>query len=116
MTQFNTANTANTVPHDKSVGSIRDDFYLTREWRLLNNGSYGACPKPVFEELQRWQLELEKHPGTVIGRWPEWFGRAGSDDLNRRARAVCDYIAGMTDRYAIEEHRRLFSIDLIREM
>jgi dGTPase len=28
-----------------------------------------------------------------------------------RARIVCDYIAGMTDNYAIEEHRRLFSFD-----
>ena len=27
---------------------------------------------------------------------------------NGRARAVADYIAGMTDRYAIVEHRRLF--------
>ena len=26
-------------------------------------------------------------------------------------RAVADYIAGMTDRYAIREHRRLFSVD-----
>jgi dGTPase len=25
-----------------------------------------------------------------------------------RARAVADYIAGMTDRYAILEHRRMF--------
>ena len=24
-----------------------------------------------------------------------------------RARVVCDYIAGMTDRFAIEEHRKL---------
>jgi len=29
-------------------------------------------------------------------------------DEQARARRVCDYIAGMTDRYAIEEHRRLF--------
>lgn len=28
-----------------------------------------------------------------------------------RARAVCDYVAGMTDRYAIAEHRRLFAVD-----
>ena len=28
-----------------------------------------------------------------------------------RASHVCDYIAGMTDRYAIEEHRRLFQIE-----
>ena len=27
-------------------------------------------------------------------------------------RAIADYIAGMTDRYAIREHRRLFSVDL----
>jgi dGTPase len=28
-----------------------------------------------------------------------------------KARAVADYIAGMTDRYAIREHRRLFAIE-----
>ncbi len=28
------------------------------------------------------------------------------------ARAIADYIAGMTDRYAIAEHRRLFTIDV----
>lgn len=27
------------------------------------------------------------------------------------ARVVCDYIAGMTDRYAIEEHRKLFHVE-----
>jgi dGTPase len=27
------------------------------------------------------------------------------------ARAIADYIAGMTDRYAIREHRRLFSVE-----
>lgn len=32
-----------------------------------------------------------------------------SDDL-ARARVVCDYIAGMTDRYALEEYKRLFAL------
>lgn len=32
-------------------------------------------------------------------------------DPARQARKVADYIAGMTDRYAIREHRRLFMID-----
>jgi dGTPase len=27
-----------------------------------------------------------------------------------QARKIADYIAGMTDRYAIREHKRLFSI------
>lgn len=35
----------------------------------------------------------------------------GSDAASLQARKVADYIAGMTDRYAIREHRRLFLID-----
>ena len=35
-------------------------------------------------------------------------GRAPPRDRPRQARIVCDYIAGMTDRYALAEHRRLF--------
>ena len=44
------------------------------------------------------------------------------NDLNRglpqccyqeRARAVSDYIAGMTDRYAIREHRRILAVEEI---
>ncbi|WP_420337542.1 deoxyguanosinetriphosphate triphosphohydrolase [Roseibium sp.] len=37
-----------------------------------------------------------------------WDKGLESIDETSRARRVCDYIAGMTDRYAIEEHRRLF--------
>ena len=33
-----------------------------------------------------------------------------SNDDARRARVIADYIAGMTDRYAIEEYRRLFNV------
>ncbi len=36
---------------------------------------------------------------------PEWAAKAGQGE---RARAVADYIAGMTDRFAIAEHARLF--------
>jgi dGTPase len=40
----------------------------------------------------------------------EWALAAGRADAStvRRARIVCDYIAGMTDRYAVAEHRRLY--------
>tara|TARA_A200000113_G_scaffold117216_1_gene105148 strand:+ start:347 stop:1564 length:1218 start_codon:yes stop_codon:yes gene_type:complete len=34
----------------------------------------------------------------------------GAEDERVRARIVCDYIAGMTDRYAIREHERLFDL------
>lgn len=39
---------------------------------------------------------------------PEWRARCDGADEPERARAVCDYIAGMTDRYAIREHEKLF--------
>ncbi len=40
----------------------------------------------------------------------EW--QLGADgETHELARVICDYIAGMTDRFAIEEHRRLFAID-----
>ena len=38
---------------------------------------------------------------------PEFQRRAEQDT----PRAIADYIAGMTDRYAIREHRRLFSVE-----
>ncbi|HRP76525.1 MAG TPA: deoxyguanosinetriphosphate triphosphohydrolase, partial [Rhodocyclaceae bacterium] len=37
---------------------------------------------------------------------PQYQERCKSD----KARAIADYIAGMTDRYAIKEHRRLFAV------
>ena len=33
--------------------------------------------------------------------------RAGEPGTAATAAAVCDYIAGMTDRFALDEHRRL---------
>ena len=47
---------------------------------------------------------------------PEWSAPALSEDPVKRARAVCDYIAGMTDRYAIEVHGKLFSLDLALDL
>jgi dGTPase len=39
---------------------------------------------------------------------PEWRDQAPSPGSKAYARHVCDFIAGMTDRYALSEHRRLF--------
>jgi dGTPase len=38
----------------------------------------------------------------------EWAADLAGADAARLARRVADYIAGMTDRYALDEHRRLF--------
>ncbi len=47
---------------------LRADFLLDPSVTFLNHGSYGACPRPVFEEYQRWQLELERQPVEFLGR------------------------------------------------
>ncbi len=43
-----------------------------------------------------------------IGLMPPEFQQHAKAD---KARAVADYIAGMTDRFAIREHRRLFAVE-----
>ena len=43
-----------------------------------------------------------------IGLMPHEFQQFAKAD---KARAVADYIAGMTDRFAIREHRRLFAVE-----
>jgi dGTPase len=43
---------------------------------------------------------------------PEWRARAGEAGGARAAQVVCDYIAGMTDRYALDEHRRMTDPDI----
>ena len=49
-------------------------------------------------------------PETLPSPWRERAQAAGQD-MTKRARVVCDYIAGMTDTYAIDVHRRLFNLE-----
>jgi dGTPase len=37
--------------------------------------------------------------------------QVASGDTLKQARKIADYIAGMTDRYAVREHKRIFSLD-----
>ena len=46
---------------------------------------------------------------TDVNRMPGEFAAAAEHgDDAARARVVADYIAGMTDRYALDEYKRLF--------
>lgn len=52
-----------------------------------------------------------KNYAVLPDNWQQRVEEAGGvDDERIRARIVCDYIAGMTDRYAIREHERLFDL------
>jgi len=41
---------------------------------------------------------------------PQYQQRAQREQQRAQPRAIADYIAGMTDRYAMKEHRRLFAV------
>jgi dGTPase len=38
----------------------------------------------------------------------DWLGGLGPSDATNRALRIADFIAGMTDRYAMVEHTRIF--------
>src|SRR5207248_660475 len=48
--------------------ALREQFLLRPDVTFLNHGSYGACPRPVFEKYQAWQRELEAQPVEFLGR------------------------------------------------
>src|SRR5690349_12259041 len=50
------------------TNNLKSQFLLNPDIVFLNHGSFGACPKPVFETFQRWQRELEYQPVEFIGR------------------------------------------------
>jgi dGTPase len=72
--------------------------HLYRHYRV--NRMMGKARRIVRELFEAFSAE----PGLM----PDEFAqRARSEGV----RAVADYIAGMTDRYAVREHRRLFSVE-----
>jgi dGTPase len=91
------------------LGVLRKFLFerMYRHYRV--NRTRSQARRLLAEMFQLFMAE----PATLP---PEWSGRADVPDPARRARAVCDYIAGMTDRYAIEEHRKLFSLDLALDL
>lgn len=45
---------------------LRNEFLIRKDLTFLNFGSFGACPKPIFERYQQYQLELEQEPVLFI--------------------------------------------------
>ena len=50
------------------MNNLNTHFLLDPSVTFLNHGSFGATPKLVFDEYQRWQLELERQPVEFLGR------------------------------------------------
>jgi dGTPase len=77
---------------------------MYRHWKVNRTRSQA---RRILGEM----FQLFLHEPDVLPA--EWGGRARGRDEPGRARVVCDYIAGMTDRFAIEEHRKLFHLDVL---
>lgn len=84
------------VPEEKAL----KEFLFARMYRHERLIKLRAAAAEIIENLFMRYMSA-----------PEEMGEAGSNaprDETRLARRVADYIAGMTDRFAIQEHDRLF--------
>ncbi|MTI45661.1 dGTPase [Roseibium hamelinense] len=73
--------------------------------RVYRHEDVLAVRRLVADVVRDLFARFMKEPELMPAPWDKDL--AGLDETGL-ARRVCDYIAGMTDRYAIEEHRRLF--------
>lgn len=65
--------------------NLKQQFLIDENITFLNFGSFGACSKPVFEEYQKLQRELEKESiQFIVFKGPE--------NLKRSREALANYI------------------------
>ncbi|NOX74604.1 MAG: deoxyguanosinetriphosphate triphosphohydrolase [Alphaproteobacteria bacterium] len=79
---------------------IRAFFFkhMYRHWKVRRMRRKAAI---IVREM--FEIFIED-PGMLPDGWQKW---AAGDDQGQRARVIADYIAGMTDRFALDEHRKL---------
>jgi dGTPase len=98
--------------HSAAVIAFSDDmrqqehglrrFLFERMYRHYRVNRMASKARRIVREL--FQLLLAE-PQILP---PEWRGQATEAGTRETARVVADYIAGMTDRFALDEHYRLF--------
>ena len=90
------------------ANKLLKQFLFRRMYRHYKVNRMATKAKRVVGEL--FDLFLEE-PNTMPTNWQIVENEKKTDDDEvARARRVCDYIAGMTDRFALEEHERLFDV------
>ncbi len=74
-------------------------FLLDPEVTFLNHGSYGACPRPVFERYQAWQLRLERQPVAFLdpARGLSGWMREAREAVAALVGAAPDDLVGLTN-------------------
>ena len=93
------------MSHDMEIANRGlKKFLFERMYRHYRVNRMTTKARRVVKELF---VLLHSDPGCLPTRWRE---EAEKLDETARARMVCDYIAGMTDRFALDEHRRLYDL------
>lgn len=77
--------------------NLAQHFLLDPEVHFLNHGSFGACPRPVMEDYQRWQLLLERQPVAFLGRGLKEHLRPAREVLAAEIGAAPEDIAQVTN-------------------
>ena len=90
---------AETVEGDRAL----KDFLFANMYRHVRVNEMSDYGRRVVVEI--FQEYLEK-PEALPEEWRESARESRPSGLPR---LVCDFIAGMTDRYALSEHRRLLN-------
>ena len=92
-------------PMVEDIARLRAFLHARMYRHFKVNRSRSAARRILSEMFAVFMQEPDVLPDN-------WRALVDNRDESGRARVVCDYIAGMTDRFAIEEHRRLFHVDV----
>ncbi|MCF7827000.1 MAG: aminotransferase class V-fold PLP-dependent enzyme [Candidatus Marinimicrobia bacterium] len=101
------------------LANIKSEFLLDPDIHYLNHGSFGACPREVFEDFQNWQTRLESNPIDYFTRQLKGlFGREASGPLEKARTELAHFVhadtAGMifTPNVTVALNAIAHSIDL----
>ncbi len=84
------------------VQQLKEQFLLKKEITYLNFGAYGACPKPIFEAYQQFQLELETEPTVFVNETGPAYLKASREALGAYLNCSADDIVYVTNpSYAV---------------
>jgi len=109
ITRAEIASSADVARHGRPLAAFSDEMAASEKAlkhvlhaRLYRHPSVLAVRDKASKVVENLFLTFVNDPALLPEAW-----RDPDDDEARRLRRTCDYIAGMTDRFALKEHQRL---------